>query len=65
MTKTDWTYDRMVIMDDTLNHEYILNSARVFYFDQIYGIIDRDFVARISDHYPIYTMFKTNLEDDD
>lgn len=65
MIKTDWTYDRMVIMDDTLNHEYILNSARVFYFDQIYGITNEDFIAKVSDHYPIYTMFKTNLEDDD
>ncbi|MBZ9577990.1 endonuclease/exonuclease/phosphatase family protein [Patescibacteria group bacterium] len=65
MTKTDWTYDRMVMMDSTLNHEYAEDSAEVFYFDKEYGIDDETFVWEVSDHYPIYANFKTNLIDDD
>ncbi len=65
MTKTGWTYDRIVIRDSTLNYEYIPNSAEVFYFDQEYGITDQDFVVKVSDHYPIYARFRTDLGDDD
>ena len=65
MVKTDWTYDRMVMMDDTLNYEYIDNSAKVFYFDEEYGIDDRELIEDVSDHYPIYADFKTDLPDDD
>ena len=65
MTKTSWTYDRMVIKDSTFDYEYIENSATVFYFDTEYGISDETFVWEVSDHYPIYADFKTNLIDDD
>jgi len=65
MTKTNWTYDRMVMMDSTFSYEYIENSAAVFYFDIEYGIDDEAFVWEVSDHYPIYAYFKTNLTDDD
>ncbi len=65
MVETDWTYDRMVMMDDTLNYEYVENSAEVFYFDEEYGIDDRELIEDISDHYPIYADFKTDLPDDD
>jgi endonuclease/exonuclease/phosphatase family metal-dependent hydrolase len=65
MTKTDWTYDRMVMMDNTFDYEYIKNSAEVFYFDAEYGINDEAFVWEVSDHYPIYADFETNLIDDD
>jgi len=65
MTKSDWTYDRMVMMDSTLNHEYIENSASVFYFDEEHGIDDEVFIWEVSDHYPIYANFKTDLIDDD
>jgi uncharacterized repeat protein (TIGR02543 family) len=65
MTKTNWTYDRMVMMDSTFSYEYIGNSAAVFYFDTEYGIDDEAFVWEVSDHYPIYACFKTNLTDDD
>ncbi|XOB46624.1 MAG: endonuclease/exonuclease/phosphatase family protein [Candidatus Nealsonbacteria bacterium] len=65
MTKSDWTYDRMIMMDSTLNHEYIENSASVFYFDEKYGINDETFIWEVSDHYPIYADFKSNLTDDD
>ena len=65
MTKSDWTFDRMVMMDSTLNHEYVEDSAEVFYFDEEYGIDDETFIWKISDHYPIYAIFKNNLMDDD
>lgn len=65
MTKTDWTYDRMVMMDSTFNYEYIENSAEVFYFDKEYEIDNKEFVWEVSDHYPIYASFNTNLLDDD
>jgi endonuclease/exonuclease/phosphatase family metal-dependent hydrolase len=65
MTKTNWTYDRMVMMDSTFSYEYVENSAAVFYFDIEYGIGDEAFVWEVSDHYPIYACFKTDLTDDD
>lgn len=65
MIITDWTYDRIVIMDDTFNSEYVPNSAGVFYFDKEYGILDFDFIKKISDHYPVFVIFRTDLEDDD
>ncbi len=65
MTKTDWTYDRMVMMNTTFYHEYVRDSATVFYFDKEYGIGDKELVWAISDHYPIYAEFRTDLPDDD
>lgn len=65
MVKTNWTYDRIVMTNATLSREYIPNSAKVFYYDQAYGITDNDFVADISDHYPVYAEFRTDLNDDD
>jgi endonuclease/exonuclease/phosphatase family metal-dependent hydrolase len=65
MVKTDYTYDRIVVLDSTLNHEYDGGSAQVFYFDQVYGLNNQTFVAEISDHYPVFAQYKTNLSDDD
>lgn len=65
MVKTNWSYDRIVITNSILNYEYIPNSATVFYYDQKYGITDKNFVADISDHYPVYAEFRTDLGDDD
>jgi endonuclease/exonuclease/phosphatase family metal-dependent hydrolase len=65
MTKTNWTYDRMVMMDSTFSYEYMESSAAVFYFDTEYGIDDEAFVWEVSDHYPIYACFNTSLTDDD
>ncbi len=65
MTKTDWTYDRIVMKADTYFSEYSTNTASVFYFDQEYGITDQDLIEDISDHYPIYAIFETDLVDDD
>jgi len=65
MTKTDWTYDRIVMTDATFEHEYVANSAAVFYFDDEYGIDDQELVEYVSDHYPVYAEFRTGLQDDD
>ncbi len=65
MVKTPWTYDRMVILNTTYRHEFIDDSAGVFYFDVEYGITDIDFIEKVSDHYPIYADFWTDLVDDD
>ena len=65
MTKTDYSYDRIVLLNTTHNHEYIENSASVFKFDMEYDIRNQTFVWEVSDHYPIYAEFKTDLVDDD
>jgi deoxyribonuclease-1-like protein len=65
MTKTDYTYDRIVLLNTTLNHEYVDGTARVFYFDQEYGIDNATLVGEISDHYPVFAEYTTNLVDDD
>lgn len=65
MVKTDYTYDRMVVLESTLNHEYDADSAQVFYFDQVYELDNQTFVSEISDHYPVFAKYKTNLVDDD
>jgi endonuclease/exonuclease/phosphatase family metal-dependent hydrolase len=64
MVKTDYTYDRIVVLDSTLNHEYDGGSAQVFYFDQVYGLSNQTFVSEVSDHYPVFAQYKTNLSDD-
>lgn len=65
MVKTDYTYDRMVVMDSTLNHEYDAGTAQVFFFDQAYGLNNQTFVSEVSDHYLIFAQYKTNQVDDD
>jgi hypothetical protein len=65
MTKTDWTYDRMVMTNATHSWEYVEGSASVLYFDEEYGIEDPELVWAVSDHYPIYAEFRTDLADDD
>ncbi len=65
MTKTDYTYDRIVLMNATYSYEYIEESSAVFYFDTEYGINNATLVESVSDHYPIYAEFKTDLTDDD
>jgi len=58
------TYDRMMTREETANEEYDGISG-VFNWDKEYGVTDSDFVKKVSDHYPIYAEFKTNLLDDD
>ncbi|MGE5638202.1 MAG: endonuclease/exonuclease/phosphatase family protein [Chloroflexota bacterium] len=65
MVKTNFTYDRIVILDATFNYEYITGTAQAFYFNQAYGLSNQTFVAEISDHYPVFAQYKTNLADND
>lgn len=65
MVKTDYTYDRIVVLDATFNHEYDPSTAQVFYFDQVYGLNNQTFVSEVSDHYSVFAQYKTNLLDDD
>ena len=64
MTKTDWTYDRMVMTDYTFSGEYIADSTGVYYFDQEYGL-NQSFTEEVSDHFPVYAEFSVVLPDDD
>jgi len=65
MTKTGWTYDRIVMGNQTCSYEYIQNSAQVFYFDEAYSLCDPEFVQDVSDHYPVYAEYWNDLVDDD
>ncbi|MFB0503614.1 MAG: endonuclease/exonuclease/phosphatase family protein [Candidatus Bathyarchaeia archaeon] len=65
MTKTDYTYDRIVLVNATYSHEYVEHSAKVFYFDQEYELNNSTLVLEVSDHYPIYAEFRIGLADDD
>jgi len=65
MTKTGWTYDRIVLGTQTCSYEYIQDSAQVFYFDEAYNLIDPEFVQDVSDHYPVYAEYWNDLLDDD
>ncbi|UCD43973.1 MAG: endonuclease/exonuclease/phosphatase family protein [Candidatus Bathyarchaeota archaeon] len=65
MTRTDNTYDRIVMLNATFDHEYVDGSAAAFYFDEVYGISDEELVWDVSDHFPVFAEFWTSLEDDD
>ena len=39
MIKINYTYDRIILLNTTYFHEYIMNSVDVFYFDSVYDII--------------------------
>jgi deoxyribonuclease-1-like protein len=64
MTKTDWTYDRIVLLNGTYNGEYVAGSCEVFYFDAAYGV-GQELTEDASDHYPVYALYRTDLPDDD
>jgi endonuclease/exonuclease/phosphatase family metal-dependent hydrolase len=61
---SDNTYDRMMTRDTTSNVEYTGTSG-VFKWDTEYGVTDTTFIKKVSDHYPIYAEFRTDLPDDD
>jgi len=65
MTKTDWTYDRIILLNATYSHEYVDGSTQVYHFDEVYGITDEGLVWDVSDHYPVYAEFSTTQQDDD
>jgi len=39
MIKINCTYDRIILLNTAYFHEYIMNSADVFYFDSVYDKI--------------------------
>jgi endonuclease/exonuclease/phosphatase family metal-dependent hydrolase len=61
---SDNTYDRMMTREDTVGNEYN-GASEVFRWDTEYGVTDSGFVKKVSDHYPVFAEFKTNLPDDD
>jgi deoxyribonuclease-1-like protein len=64
MTKTDWTYDRIVLLNGTYLGEYVAGSCTVFYFDAAYGL-GQELTEDVSDHFPVYAVYRTDLPDDD
>jgi hypothetical protein len=63
MTKTDWTYDRIIVTGASLR-EYVGGSCTAFYFDAEYGL-SGNIVEDVSDHYPLYAVFRVGQPDDD
>lgn len=61
---SDNTYDRMMTRDTTANVEYTGKSG-VFRWNAEYGVTDFSFIKKVSDHYPVYAEFRTDLPDDD
>ena len=64
MTKTDWTYDRIVMLDSTYSSEYVMGSTAVYYFNDIYGL-NQAFTEEVSDHFPVFAEFRVDVPDDD
>lgn len=64
MTKTDWTYDRIVLLDSTYSSEYVSDSSGVYDFQTIYGL-NQTFTEDVSDHFPVYAEFQVDQPDDD
>jgi len=64
MTKTDWTYDRIVMLDSTYSSEYIMDSTAVYYFNDIHGL-NQSFTEEVSDHFPVFAEFRVDGPDDD
>ena len=63
--KTACAYDRIVLLDGTVGHERVPNSARVFRYDRECRISSRALVRAVSDHYPVYAAFRITGPDDD
>jgi len=69
----EWKQLRKVVADIELSQAsgtdpavlYVDSSATVFYFDAEYDIDDYELVKDVSDHYPVYGVFRTDLPDDD
>lgn len=58
------TYDRMITRPATSSSEYTGRSG-VFRWNAEFGVTDMNFVKKVSDHYPVYAVFRTDLRDDD
>lgn len=58
------TYDRMMTRDTTAKVEYTGKSG-AFRWDSEYSVTDSALIKKVSDHYPVYSEFRTDLPDDD
>lgn len=58
------TYDRIMARAATVNSEYTGNAG-VYRWDAEFGVTDRDFIKKVSDHYPVFAEFRVDLPDDD
>jgi len=58
------TYDRMMTRDTTAKAEYTGKSG-AFRWDSEYGVTNSAFIKKVSDHYPVYSEFRTDFPDDD
>ncbi len=56
------TYDNMVFSSTNLT-EYVAGSGAVYNFKTIMGLSQEDAKA-VSDHYPVFAEFRTNVDDD-
>jgi len=61
---SDNTYDRMMTRDTTAKVEYTGKSG-AFRWDSEYGVTNSTLIKKVSDHYPVYSEFRTDLPDDD
>ena len=64
MTKTGWTYDRIVLLDFTYSGEYVTGSTQVYDFQTIHGL-NQTFTEAVSDHFPVFAEFTVDQPDDD
>lgn len=58
------TYDRIVLTQATLGHEFVPHSGQVFRYDREFGI-SPPLVRAVSDHYPVFAEFRITGTDDD
>ena len=65
ITKTGWTYDLIMLGNQTCPYEFIQDSAQVFYLDEVYNLCNPEFIQDVSDHYPVYAEYWNDLLDDD
>jgi endonuclease/exonuclease/phosphatase family metal-dependent hydrolase len=63
--RTGCSYDRIILLDGTFEHEYVANSAQVFRYDGAFGIRSRTTVRNVSDHFPVFAEFRIGGPDDD
>ena len=64
MTKTDWTYDRIVMLNSTYSSEYVLDSTEVYCFNDVCGL-NQAFTEEVSDHFPVFAEYRIKGPDDD
>lgn len=62
-TRSENTYDRIILAEGAFDHEFIAGSAAPFLFDFL--VADAELIPKVSDHYPVIAEFDITLADDD